>query len=336
VILGSNGNVREDRPVLVTGCSGFVGANLTAHFIGRGYKVVGVEGPSETTWRTRSIDGLEMIRVDLQRQADVKALVDSVNPVAILNCAAYGAYSSQTDIGRIYEVNFGAVRCMLEAVRDRPAFRAFVQAGTSSEYELNCTAPGEEAEVIPDSDYAVAKVAATSLVRFNGRKHGVPAWSLRLYSVYGPYEDFSRLIPQLLLKARERTLPPLVNPNISRDFVYVNDVARAFEAIVERAEELPRGEIYNVGTGRRTTLEDLVTAARAVFDISALPSWGSMKDRHWDHPDWYANPEKAKRGFGWEATTSLERGLEATMAWMAAHPNLVAEGRKHSVVQAGA
>jgi len=326
----------EQQPILVTGCSGFVGVNLAAHFLKRSYRVVGVEGPSLTEWRTRSVEGLELVRIDLRREADVKSLIDTINPLAILNCAAYGAYSSQTDVKRIYDVNFDAVRVMLEAVRGRPDFRAFVQAGSSSEYGLNCTTPSENADLVPDSDYAVSKVAATKLILYNAKKHNVPAWSLRLYSVYGPYEDFSRLIPQLLLKAREGTLPPLVNPMISRDFVYVGDIARAFEMVVEQADRLPRGDVYNIGTGRRTTLEDLVALARSTFYISAAPSWGSMHNRHWDHADWYADPKKAKRDLGWEATTSLESGLQATMRWIDEHPQQVAEGRNHTVAQARA
>src|SRR6185369_12426045 len=115
------------------------------------------------------------------------------------------------------------------------ACRAFVQAGTSSEYGFNCSAPSEDAPTLPDSDYAVSKIAATGLVRLYARKHGVPAFVLRLYSVYGPYEDFSRLIPTLLWEARAGRFPPLVSPNISRDFVYVDDVARVFDVVVERA-----------------------------------------------------------------------------------------------------
>jgi polyisoprenyl-phosphate glycosyltransferase len=325
--------MRHERPILVTGCSGFVGANLAAYFLDQGRRVVGIEGPSLNEWRTRSIQGLELIRVDLRRETDVRRLVETVDPIAILNCAAYGAYPSQTDVARMYEVNFNAVRWMLEAVRGRSHFRAFVQAGTSSEYGLNCTAPSEDAVVLPDSDYAVSKVGATALIRYNGHKHAVPAWALRLYSVYGPYEDFSRLIPQLLLKARHGHLPPLVNPMISRDFVYVDDVARAFSRVLEQADRLPRGEIYNIGTGCRTTLEDLVALTRTIFDISAAPSWGSMAERHWDHPEWYANPAKAKRDLGWEAPTGLDLGLKATMRWMEENPDVVNDALRHTVAE---
>src|SRR3954471_22750903 len=211
----------QTRPVVITGCSGFVGANLAIAVAARGGRVIGVESPSGIDWRTRRMSeagGVEMERLDLCRKADVVAFIERVQPLAIYNCAAYGAYSVQADPQRIFDVNLLAVRHLLEAVRSVPGFQAFVQAGSSSEYGFNCSAPREDAPTEPDSDYAVSKVAATQLVRMYAQKHGVPAFVLRLYSLYGPYEDFSRLIPRLLGHAREGRFPPLVNPNISRDF----------------------------------------------------------------------------------------------------------------------
>ncbi|HEX4447773.1 MAG TPA: NAD-dependent epimerase/dehydratase family protein [Polyangiaceae bacterium] len=324
----------RQRPIVVTGSSGFVGANLLRHFAAKGARVIGVEGPTGLDWRTRGVPGVELVKLDLCNEGDVKAFIRETDPVAVLNCAAYGAYPSQTEANRIYRVNFDAVRHMLEALRERKTLRAFVQAGSSSEYGLNCSAPGEDAPTLPDSDYAVSKVATTSLIQCYALKYGLPGWVLRLYSVYGPFEDFSRLMPRLLLKARENDLPPLVNPAISRDFVYVDDVSRAFEAVIERAERLRPGQVYNIGAGARVTLQDLVAVARSAFAIAKSPEWGSMADRHWDHADWYSDPRKAGAELGWAARTPLVDGLRETMRWMEAHPELVRDGRQSSVAAA--
>jgi dolichol-phosphate mannosyltransferase len=322
------------QPIVVTGCSGFVGANLLRHFAALGDRVIGVERPNGIEWRTRGVTNVEFAKVDLGNEADVKSFIRDAKPRAILNCAAYGAYSNQRESNRIYRVNLDGVRFMLEALRECSGFRAFVQAGTSSEYGLDCAGPTEDALTTPDSDYAVSKLAATALVRCYALKYGVPGWILRLYSVYGPYEDSSRLIPQLLLKAQQKDLPPLVNPRISRDFVYVDDVSRAFETVVTRADRLRPGQIYNIGAGTRVTLADLVEVARSTFDIVKSPAWGSMPDRHWDHPDWFSNPRKAEIELEWKASTSLVEGLRRTMRWMESHPDQVREGQKSSVATA--
>jgi dolichol-phosphate mannosyltransferase len=323
----------QTRPVVITGCSGFVGVNLAAALAARGARVIGIDSPSGIDWRTRSLSEVESVRLDLRRESEVRAFVERAQPLAIFNCAAYGAYSVQDEPQRIWDVNVLAVRHLLEAVRGVAGFRAFVQAGSSSEYGFNCSGPSEDDATEPDSDYAVSKVAATGLVRLYARKHGVPAFALRLYSVYGPFEDFSRLIPVLLGAASEGRFPPLVNPNISRDFVYVADVADAFEAVLQRAPELAPGEVFNIGSGVQSTLADLVRQVRALFDVRAEPVWGSMPERSWDHTAWYAKPEKAAALLGWRATTSLSDGLGATRAWLDRNPDLIAEGRATTVLR---
>jgi dolichol-phosphate mannosyltransferase len=318
--------------VFVAGACGFIGAYLCRHFAARGAPVLAVDGPSGMDWRIRDVPGVRRVKLDLTSWPDVKAVMAREQPSVVINCAAYGAYSSQTDAERIYRVNLHGVRHLLEAARELPRLRAFIQAGSSSEYGLNCSAPSEDSPTRPDSDYAASKVGATAVAQFHALKHGVPAWVLRLYSVYGPFEDFSRLVPRLLLGARQQTFPPLVNPAISRDFVYVDDVCRAVETIVEKAPSLRPGEVYNIGAGARTTLGELVSLVRSTFDIATEPQWGTMPNRAWDHPDWYADPRKAQRDFGWSASVSLRDGLLATMRWIESNPELVAEGQRSSVL----
>jgi nucleoside-diphosphate-sugar epimerase len=323
----------QARPVVITGCSGFVGANLAIEAAAQGARVIGVDGPSGVDWRTRSLRGVEIVRLDLCRESDVRAFVRDVQPLAVFNCAAYGAYSVQADAQRIYDVNILAVRHLLEALRGVSGFRAFVQAGSSSEYGFNCAAPAETSATEPDSDYAVSKVAATALVRLYAQKHGVPAFVLRLYSVYGPYEDFSRLIPKLLCHAREGSFPPLVTPNISRDFVYVRDVVQAFQIVLARAPQLVSGSVFNIGTGVRTPLAELVNLVRDLFHVDTEPTWGSMQERSWDHPAWYANADKAAAELGWRGSTSLREGLAASMRFFEQDPALVNEGRSKTVLE---
>jgi dolichol-phosphate mannosyltransferase len=318
--------------ILVAGACGFIGANLCRYFAARGGSIVGVDGPSGNDWRLRDVPGVVRVKLDLCSRTDLRAFMAREQPSIVINCAAYGAYASQNDAERIYRVNFDAVRFLLEAASELPRFRAFVQAGSSSEYGLNCSAPPEDGPTLPDSDYAVSKVAATAATQLYAVKHRVPAWILRFYSVYGPYEDFSRVIPRLLQCAEKRTLPQLVDPSISRDFVFIDDVCRAVELVVEKAPSLRPGEIYNVGTGVRTSLGDLVSLVRATFHISAEPVWGTMPNRSWDHPDWYADPRKAKRELQWSAATSLREGLLATMRWLESDPALVVEGQNSSVL----
>jgi nucleoside-diphosphate-sugar epimerase len=196
------------------------------------------------------------------------------------------------------------VRGTQNAVR---AGRRVVVAGSSSEYGLKAHAPAEEEPLQPNSPYAQAKAAATTLAL----EHGAAV--LRLYSAYGPWEEPNRLIPTLLVRGLAGELPPLVSPHVARDFVHCDDVCEAFLLAEANAEP---GRAYNVGSGRQTTVADVVAVARRLLGIAAEPEWGSMPDRRWDTETWVADPRRIREELGWEARLGLEDGLRRTLHWL--------------------
>ena len=328
---GEPSRVAQLGTIVVTGACGFIGANICRYFAGRGVSVCAIDGPSGSDWRLKGAPNMKRVKLELRSRSDVRDFIASERPAVVINCAAFGAYPVQSDPDRIYDVNFHAVRFLLESVQELPGFAAFIQAGSSSEYGLNCAGPEETSATLPDSHYAVSKVSASALTQLYGMKHQLPAWVFRLYSVYGPYEDFSRLIPKLLLCARKRKLPDLVDPTISRDFVFVEDVCRAIELLLVQASDLKRGEIYNIGTGLRTSIGDLVAVVRQVFRVTDEPVWGSMRNRHWDHPDWFSDSRKAKRELRLERDDSIVRRIVHDDALAGNNAPTVAEGQQSSV-----
>lgn len=303
-------------PILVTGASGFVGANLFNMIAAVRLDVYAVV-LREKGWRLADVRDEQVVACDLNDAAATKNLIDSVAPQTVFDCVAYGAYSFERDSTLIHETNYQSLVNLVNLLQGR-TFGALVHAGSSSEYGRNCTAPREDAPCEPNSHYAVSKLAGTNFLRYMGRSVGFPCATLRLYSVYGPWEDPGRLMPALLRAALAGTWPPLANPAIARDFVYVDDVADAFI----RAASLPHGDpgaIYNVGSGRQTTLGDLVELARGLFGVAAEPEWGVMPARGWDTTVWVSDPRKIAAALGWRAATPLEDGLRAMAAWLAAH-----------------
>ena len=83
-----------------------------------------------------------------------------------------------------------------------------------------------------------------------------------------------------------------------------------------RAAGAEPGRVYNVGSGRQTTVAEVVEAVRKLAGIQAEPQWGSMPDRRWDTETWVANPERIRRELGWEARVGLEEGLARTLDWL--------------------
>lgn len=301
-------------PILVTGASGFVGANLFITISTARDDVYAVV-QRENSWRLANAKNEQVIVADLNDSAAVKNLVSSVNPQTVFDCVAYGAYPFEDDPGLIYLTNFQAITNLVGMLSSRP-IAAFIHAGSSSEYGTNCSAPLESSTCVPDSHYAISKVAIASYLSFMGKQHHFPCASLRLYSVYGQLEDTSRLMPNLLRQAIAGKLPPFVDARTSRDFVHVDDVCAAFVMAAAKMHPGLYGENFNVGSGVKTTIGDLAAITREVFNVAEEARFNSMEGRTWDHAEWYSNPQKAAASFGWQAEVDLKQGLKKTAIWI--------------------
>jgi dolichol-phosphate mannosyltransferase len=300
-------------PVLVLGASGFIGANLLRRLGTVRDDVFGTTS-RYPAWRLDGVALDHVLASDLLLAENITKLLDEVRPQTIFNCVAFGAYSFQKDADLIYRTNLNLTAALLEEVASR-GIHCYVHAGTSSEYGAQAAAPGEEQGTKPNSHYAAAKAAAAGVIHYMGKHRGVFCINLRLYSVYGPYEDSSRLVPQVAIQGLAGRLPELVNPEISRDFVYVDDACRAFICAATQARQEHWGSSYNIGTGVCTTMAEVAQLARQHFKIRDEPRF-TMKQRDWDVTRWYANPQRAKEELGWVPQVTLATGLEMTTAWI--------------------
>jgi dolichol-phosphate mannosyltransferase len=309
---------RLQGPILVLGGSGFVGANLARLLIGHRQDVYATASRLPA-WRLDDMPTPSVRQVDLLVDPNLDALLNELKPRTVFNCVAYGAYSFETDPSLIYQTNFNLTAKLLRRLVDREV-ACYVHAGTSSEYGDNASGPSEDAANEPNSDYAVSKVAAANLIYFYGKKKSFPCANLRLYSVFGPLEDASRLIPTVIRCGLDGNYPPLVDPAISRDFIYVDDVSEAFIDTALNLRQTHYGESFNIGSGRKTTIGDIATIARQTFSLPGEPRF-DMPARDWDVQDWFANIDKARRILHWQPRTPFDQGLAATARWYQSLPD---------------
>ena len=173
----------------------------------------------------------------------------------------------------------------------------------------------ENLRLEPNSLYAVGKAAGTQLCSWVGRaKAGMATVSFRLFSAYGPWEEPTRLMPTALRRVRAGLPLAMVAPDIARDFIYVEDVLDLMLAFEKLAGI--RGEVFNLGSGVQSTLQDVVAAVEHVVGWPAEVRWGGMPPRRWDTTCWRADITRTRRRFGWTPHHSLVQGLAAMAAWM--------------------
>jgi UDP-glucose 4-epimerase len=310
------------KRVLVTGATGFVGANVARRLLDDGHDVHVVVRSDRNAWRIADIQtDLVIHEGSLTDRETAARIIAAVRPEWVFHLAAHGAYSWERDIEAMVATNVAATFGFVQACLDF-GVDCFVNTGSSSEYGLKDHPPQESEGIAPNSPYAVTKAAATLFCGYLARERGIPAPTLRLYSAYGPWEEPKRFVPTLLVAAMEGRLPPLVDPDVARDFVYVDDVVDAYLLAASRPHADP-GAIYNVGTGVQTTIAQLVDTVREMLPIDAAPEWGSMPNRAWDTTTWVADPRKIARDLGWRPRVDVSAGMARTLAWLQSDPALV-------------
>jgi len=304
---------RLQGPILVLGASGFVGANLLRMLLADRSDVYGTlfHVPA---WRLAGLPDTNIIQADLLVDANLDAVLEKVKPRTVFNCIAYGAYSFEVDGELIYETNFNLTVRLLQRLQRLP-LACYVHSGSSSEYGDRAAGPSEADLPQPNSDYAVSKVACANLLHFYGKKKNFPCANLRLFSVYGPLEDPSRLIPAVVKLGLEGKYPPFVSRDISRDFVYVDDVSEAYIDTALNLVQANFGDSFNVGSGHKTTIAEVAAVSAQIFSIASEPAYDSMQNRKWDIRDWYSDQKKTAEVLGWKARVDFEQGLRRTAEW---------------------
>jgi len=301
-------------PILIFGAGGFIGINLFSTIYAVRKDCYAVTHSASLPWRLKVADvPIEnTIYCDIASRSSVEEILESYKPKTIFNLAAYGAYQKQDDATLIYETNLLGTLNILEQVKD---IKAYVHAGSSSEYGYNATAPKEDALAEPNSHYAVSKLSGAHLIQYLAKAKNLPAVNLRLYSIYGPWEEPDRLVSKLVECSRKNSLPSLASPDVSRDFVYVGDCVEAFIHAACLMKPEIYGQSFNIAAGEKVTIKKIVETTINGFNLSVAPEWNTISNRNWDLTDWYGNAEKAHKFLQWSAKTSLAEGLKKTAEW---------------------
>ena len=305
---------------MVTGASGFIGSVLTRRLLNSGHSVHVLLRKQATLWRLKEIlKELAVHTIDIEDYSALRRTMRKVKPHILYHLAAYGAYPQQSDIDSALHNNVLGTWHMLKASRDID-YELFVNTGSSSEYGSKHRPMAETELLEPNSIYAVTKATQTHLCAFVARRYAKPIVTLRPFSVYGPYEEPTRLVPQIMRHIDRHTVMPLANPATARDYVYVNDMVDVY-CNTAPLKRFP-GYCFNVGSGIQTSLKKIVVLAQQATGRHLLHSWNRMPGRSWDTAHWVADTSRTTELLNWRAKTTLIDGLRHTWHWYQIHADL--------------
>jgi UDP-glucose 4-epimerase len=303
--------LRAIDSALVLGGGGFIGRALVRELRDRGIRVTVVtrSGPPEQAveWLTADLASVEVGRIAAERGVDtIFDLGGSAD--------APGSLSAPLDD---LQSNGEQTLRTLESLRAMPATPLYVYASSAAVYGRALRVPiAEDDLTVPLSPYAVSKLSAEHYVSLYQRVHGQPGMSLRLFSVYGPGQR-KQAIFELIRQALGPTDTLRVNApaDVTRDFIFIDDVVAAMIALAERAPGA--GEIYNVASGRETTMGELAHGILAACKRTKSVEFGDSL-RPGD-PHRYAGATERIAELGVHLDTPLEAGLAKTAGWIERH-----------------
>jgi nucleoside-diphosphate-sugar epimerase len=299
------------KRILITGGSGFIGANLARAELDAGNKVHLLLRAEARTWRLAGLEG-EYVRhdADLRDAEAVRRAVIEARPDVVYHLATHGAYPSQTDRGAVLATNLVGTANLLDALGGRD-YQALVYTGSSSEYGHKARPMAETDVLEPRTDYGVTKAAATLLCQAAAYK-GAPTCTVRVFSAFGPWEEPTRLVPYVL-NCCMRGEPARVTAGAQpRDFIYVDDVVDLIRLAARRPE--CRGRVLHAGTGMQGTVRGMVEAIHEVCG-GPPPRFGAEPVRPDEPERWVACTEATRRLTGWAPRHDVRGGLRRMKDW---------------------
>jgi nucleoside-diphosphate-sugar epimerase len=290
------------KKILVTGARGFIGRRCLALLAGRGYDVHAVSS------RAHSGSGAQWHRCNLLDGAEAVKLVSGLRPTHLLHLA----WIAKPGVFWASRENLAWLAAGIQLADGFYAAggRRAVAAGSCAEYAQTAgDCIEDETPIGPETLYGEAKAAMHFALRAAARGRGSWAWA-RLFFPYGPGEAPERFIPSVIRGLLERTPVPCTHGAQVRDFVYVDDVAEAFAALVD-------GEAsgaYNVGSGAGASLREVAGLAVGALGHAELLGFGERPAPAYDPARIVARVARIGREHGWAPRVGLGEGIQRAIA----------------------
>lgn len=304
---------------LITGIAGFIGSTLAHALVEQGHEVRGIDNLSSGT-----LDNLADIRrsisfeqMDLQDLAGMRSACEGID--FVLHQAAMASVPrSVKDPLTTHESNVNGTLNLLIAARDAKV-RRIVYAASSSAYGDQPTQPKrEDMPPQPLSPYAVQKLTCEYYIQSFYRSYGLEGICLRYFNIFGPRQaadsPYSGVIAQFVYKMMAGKTPTIFGDGLtSRDFNYVDNAVSANLLACQAPCAVATGQVFNIGTGKSQTLNEVYAAIADTLGFSPKPEYGPPREGDIKHS--LADISRAVKELGYQPKVQFYDGLRKTVEW---------------------
>jgi nucleoside-diphosphate-sugar epimerase len=333
ISVGARPAIRMGRSILITGAGGFIGSAVTRRLVRWAEEgavcwdgdtvdeVCALLRPASCEQRLEEVRHsplLSIERADITDSDSLRAILHRRRPKAILHLAFDPSGFEPQGDDEWHIRHLRPIEGMFNSLSSTEGAR-FVH--TSSAWVL---APGqklaENAAVLPTLEYGEAKARTDEALGPLSRSSHVPFVNLRLFNVFGPYEERRRLLPHLVGQWRLGLPAQLTHGDQIRDFNHVDDIAEAYRlALLAPASAC--GRVYHVGSGRGTSVRAFADMVAAVMGVTGEIEFNSRETRDRDIPALVSDPRLAIDKLSWQARADLEVRIRDAVKWWLARPS---------------
>lgn len=319
-------NFYENKKVLVTGGSGFIGSHVVEMLVERGaqVRVATSRGLSETGQRNLAavLDSVEIVEADLREVESAKKATEGQDFVINAAAKVAGMPYNKVHPATMFRDNMLIGMNVIEAARQTGCER-FLVVSSACVYRRDCLIPTPETEGFVDEPeetnigYGWSKRMAEFVGRAYHQEHGMTVAIARPYNCFGPRDNFdpeeSHVIPGMINRFFGGENPFMIwgSGEQSRSFLYVKDFARG---LLEVLEKYPKADPLNIGADEETKIKDLAYLIRDVAGLNHIPIEFDLS-KPIGQPRRHCDVTKAAEKIDWKPEYDLRRGLEETIAW---------------------
>jgi len=293
------------KKILITGATGFIGYHLAKYCLKLNWSVTSIS--TKKPIKTRKLKNVEYLICDLYDKNKLNKKL-SLDFDYVVNLAGYVDHSNRDRIIKSHYIGCKNLSTILLKTK----IKKFIQVGSSIEYG-KIRSPQLENKNNKQrtfSAYGEAKLKSTKFLLNLSEKFNFPVTIIRLYLVYGPYQDINRVIPITILNAIKNKKFDCSNGLQLRDFTYIEDVIEAIIKTLKNRQST--GQIINIGQGKPVSIKRVINKICELLN-SGKPQFGKIDLRKDEIMKLYPNILKAKKILNWKPRISLENGLKKTI-----------------------
>lgn len=299
---------------LVTGAAGFIGAAVAEKLILAGNEVTTIDNLS-TGYIEHIPNGVTFIEGNTFDKTSIDKLkYQKFDAIIHIAGQSSGEISFENPVYDL-QTNCQSTLMLLEYAKESGCDK-FIYASTMSVYgdhvPYECT---EDTELIPNSFYAVGKLASEHYMRIYSNQYGLACTALRLFNTYGEGQNLNNLKQgmvsiYLAMALKEGKIVVKGSKDRFRDFIFIDDVVDAFLKALDRKCGY---DVFNVCTGKPTTVEDVINSLLLQLDTKVDVQY--IEGTPGDQFGIYGNFEKISESLDWKARTSFDEGIKSMVKW---------------------